>query len=206
MAAARTERQHYDSTLKALKSQLVAETEPDWQKLLNEDPIEYVKQNAIHQARRERLAAVESEQRRVAELNAADQQRALQGHLVEEERRLNSAIPEWTDAKRAKADKDEIAEYARSLGFSDAELSGIYDHRAVIALREAALYRKMVAAAKKKVESVKDGPKTSRPGNMQVSTVDKGLAAARDRFGKTGNVKDAGAVLNRLLAPKPKGI
>jgi len=205
LTAVREERQHYAQALTTLKAQLSAETEPDWQKLINEDPIEYVRQDAIHRRRRESLAAVESEQHRLAEIAAADQQKQLTAHIEEEERKLVATLSEWADPKKAKVERERVIEYAREIGFTDGELAGLYDHRAVIALREASLYRKMVAEAKKKVESVKDAPKTSRPGNMQTQVVDKGLTASRDRFYQSHSIRDAGAFMNRLLAQKPKG-
>lgn len=202
----RVERQHYAQTLTALKAQLSTTDEPDWQKLLSDDPLEYVRQDAVHRARKERLAAIESEQHRLAQQSQVDQQKALQVHVQSEEQKLHAAIPEWSDAKKAKFDREAIVEYAHSVGFSDAELSTLYDHRAVIVMREAALYRKMVNGAKQKIEANKGAPRTARPGNMQQRVVNKDLAAAKGQFEKTPNVKAAGAVLNRLLAPKPKGI
>lgn len=198
-AAVREERQRYANVLQTMESQLTATKEPDWAKLFEEDPIEASKQFAMHQSRKEQLAQVRAEQKRVAEANAQEQQRQLQTIIAEEEQKLVSKIKEWSDPKKAKAEKETVLEYARSLGYTDTELSQLYDHRAVIALREAALYRQMATNAQGKVEKSKDNPKTLKPGNTPSKVVDKNLKAAKSQFASAPTVQNAAAVFKQTL-------
>jgi len=200
--AAREERQQYAKQLEQIKSQLAQDSEPDWATLVNTDPIEYVRQRAAWDQRKDRLAAINEEQKRVNELKARDEQNRLQAQILEEERKLHLALPDWKDPRKSKAEREGVIDYARSVGFSDAELGSLYDHRALVIMREAYLYRKMVAEAKKTVEKAKDAPKTAKPGNLQSRVVDPNLAAARDRFDKSRTWKDAGAVLAQRLTTR----
>lgn len=194
----KTEREQYAQGLQALKSQLATAQEPDWAKLADEDPIEFVKQKELHRDRKEKLALVEQEQRKVAELQTYEQQRALQTYIQEEQVKLTDAIPGWKDAKTAQAEKEKIANFALSLGYSEADIAQIYDHRAVVALRKAALYDEMMSKAKSQVEKAKDSPKTARPGNLQ-PVPNKQLLAQKERLKSSGSIADAAGLAKLLL-------
>ena len=194
----KAEREQYAQGLQALKSQLATVQEPDWAKLADEDPIEFVKQKELHRDRKEKLALVEQEQRKVAELQAYEQQRALQTYIQEEQAKLADAIPAWKDAKTAQAEKEKIASFALSLGYSEADIAQIYDHRAVVALRKAALYDEMMSKAKSQVEKAKDSPKTARPGNLQ-PVPNKQYLAQKEKFKSSGSLSDAAGLAKLLL-------
>jgi hypothetical protein len=194
----KAEREQYAQGLQALKSQLATAQEPDWAKLADEDPIEFVKQKELHRDRKEKLALVEQEQRKVADLQTYEQQRALQTYIQDEQVKLTQAIPEWKDAKTAQTEKEKIASFALSLGYSEADIAQIYDHRAVVALRKAALYDEVMSKAKSQVEKAKDGPKTARPGNLQ-PVPNKQYLAQKEQFKSTGSLKDAAGLAKLLL-------
>lgn len=193
----KSEREEYQRALETIKTQFTAGQEPDWQKLYNEDPIEFLKQKEVFRDRKERLTLIEQEQRRIAELQSQEQQKALSKYLEVEQSKLLDALPEWKDANKAKAEKEKIAAYAVSLGFTEAEVAQIFDHRAVVTLRKAALYDEMMSGAKAKVEKAKDSPKTAKPGTPQ--SANRTTLAARDQFQKSGNVRDAGAFIKQLM-------
>jgi FtsZ-binding cell division protein ZapB len=196
--AVKAEREQYSRTLEALKGQLQSATEPDWERLSNEDPIEFVKQKELHRDRKDKLQAIEQEQRRVADLQSQEQQRAFVRFVEEEQSKLLDAIPEWKDAKKATAEKEKIAKFALSLGYSEADIAQIYDHRAVTALRKAALYDEMMSKAKSQTEKVKDSPKTSAPGNLMPASRVKEFAKARDNLRERGNIDSFVAAFNAL--------
>jgi len=184
------EREQYSNALKVLKDQLNDVQEPDWQRLQAEDPIEYLKQKELYRDRKEKLALVEQEQRRVAELQTQEQQKAFQKYIQDEHSNLLDALPEWKDAKVAKAEKEKIANFALSLGYTEADISQIYDHRAVVALRKAALYDEMMSKAKTQTEKVKDSPKTVTPGSLQPSLKSREFKEKREQLRATGRVND----------------
>jgi hypothetical protein len=190
LAAVRREREDYSNTLAALKSQLQSVSEPNWETLAEQDPIEFVKQKELHRDRKEKLQALDAEQRRVADLQTQEQQRAFQNYLQEEQVKLTQAIPDWKDADKARADKEKIANFALSLGYSEADIAQIYDHRAVVALRKAALYDEMMSKAKVQTEKVKDGPKTVTPGSPLPASRAKEFSRSREQLKSSGKVDD----------------
>jgi hypothetical protein len=188
--AVKAEREQYAHTLTALKQQLQSVNEPDWDRLQNEDPIEFVKQKEIHRDRKDKLQALDMEQRRVADLQTQEQQRAFQNYLQDEQVKLTHAIPEWKDADKAKTEKEKIASFALALGYSDADIAQIYDHRAVVALRKAALYDEMMTKAKSQTEKVKDSPKSVSPGNPLPASKAREFSKSREQLRQSGKVDD----------------
>jgi hypothetical protein len=69
-------------------------------------------------------------------------------------------------------------------------LAQIYDHRAVVALRKAALYDEMMSKAKSQTETVKNGPKTVTPGSPLSANKAKEFSKQREQLSRTGKVDD----------------
>ena len=187
--AARVEREQYKQGLEALKSQIMSVAEPDWERLMAEDPIEFVKQKELFRDRKDKLAALQAEQYRVSQRDAAEQQKRLSQIVSEEQAKLVTLIPEWSDGTKAKAEKEKIVEYGLSIGFTEQELNSLYDSRAVLALRQAMLYRDMVANAKVKKENVKVSP-TAKPGTLRPNSQARTAAEAKERLRASGKEKD----------------
>jgi hypothetical protein len=197
-SAVKAEREQYTNALKLLEGQLKSQEENiDWARLEQEDPIAFATKKLKERDRRDQLLLVQQEQQRVAHLQADEQRKALEKYVQEEQAKLADVIPEWKDAKVAKAEKEKLSGFLEKLGYSQAEISQIYDHRAVVALRKAYLYDEMMSGAKTKVEKAKDSPKTSRPGNLQPQR-SKDYVAAREQFAKTGKVDDFVSAFKKL--------
>jgi hypothetical protein len=200
-AAVKQEREQYANALKVLESQLTTEEQVDWARLESEDPIAYATKKLKDRDRKDQLALVQQEQQRIAYLRAEEERKALLVHVQTEQAKLADAIPEWKDAKVAKAEKEKLSSYLQGLGYSEADISQIYDHRAVVTIRKAALYDEMMSKAKTTTEKVGNSPKTARPGNLQPQT-SKEFAQAREQLRKTGKPADAVAALNHILRVK----
>ena len=200
-AAIRAEREQYAQLLGALQQQLdsVGEQPVDWDRLYAEDPIEWVRQRELARDKQERAIAIQSEQQRLSQLTAQQQAEQMKTKLVEEQELLISAVPEWKDPQKAKAEKALLVEFGRKIGFSEEELKNVYDHRAVIALRKAALYDQMVSKRKDIKPVVNNGPRPVKPSAAgKVSTTTEGTRA-KQRLAKTGRVDDAARAIELLL-------
>jgi hypothetical protein len=198
--AIRAEREQYAQLLGALKQQLEsAETPVDMDRLRDEDPIEWVRQSEIRRQKQEKLAAIQSEQQRLSEL--AQQQRAqeLQAHLASQQEALLQAVPEWKDSKKAQAEKALLVEFGKKIGFSDEELKNVYDHRAVIALRKAALYDQMMSKRGQIKPVVNNGPRPAKPSAAGRVSQTTEATRAKQRLAKTGRVNDAVSAIELLL-------
>ena len=199
-AAIRAEREQYAQLLGALKQQLEsAEAPPDLDRLYNEDPIEWVRQRELLRDKQEKLAAIQSEQARLSQLTEQQRAKELQAHLASQQEALIQAVPEWKDPKKAQAEKALLVEFGKKIGFSDEELKNVYDHRAVIALRKAALYDQMMSKRGQIKPVINNGPRPAKPSAAgRVSTTTE-ATRAKQRLAKTGRVNDAVSAIEHLL-------
>jgi hypothetical protein len=187
------ERQRYAQGLAQLQAQLTQTagepTQEYWDKLYEEDPLEFVKQREAQRDREKAMQVVQQEQAQL-----------IQQHVASEQVKLVERIPEWKDTDVATREKAGLINFAQRVGFTNDELSQVVDSRLVDVLRRAYLYDQLQQekpVAKKKVakapKMVKGGkPKTSR----DVASEKK--RKAFDRLKKTGS-KDAAVdfLLNR---------
>jgi hypothetical protein len=199
-SAIRAERQQYAQLLGALKQQLESTEAPvDMDRLYNEDPIEWVRQSEVMRQKQDKLAAIQSEQQRLSQLTAQQRAQEMQAHLATQQEALIQAVPEWKDSKKAKAEKALLIEFGQKIGFSEEELKNVYDHRAVIALRKAALYDQMMSKRGQIKPVVNNGPRPAKPSAAgRVSTTTESTRA-KQRLAKSGRVNDAASAIELLL-------
>ena len=199
---ARQERQQYAQNLQYLQQQMqsLQEPEPDWNKLEREDPVGYAVQREKWREKREKQQALVAEQQRLTQRQQQEQERYAEQQLVAERERLLEAVPEWKDPEAMKADRERIIRTGKSLGFTEKDLEQVYDHRALVALRKAALYDDLMEK-QKTVGQRKKPPatrtKTSTPGTTKSKQQVQSSAVKRkkQRFAKSRSVKDAAGLI-----------
>ena len=198
--AVRAERAQYAQMLGALQAQLQGtETQIDWDRLYHEDPIEWVRQKEVMRERQEKFQAIQFEQQRMAQLSQQEQQQQLASHLQEQHTKLLEIIPEWKDPAKAKAEKQLLVEFGQKTGFTPEELKAIVDHRAVVALRKAALYDQMMTKRKAITPVTNNGPRPAKPGAAGRVSQTTEAVRAKQRLAKTGRVDDAASAIYQLL-------
>jgi hypothetical protein len=134
------ERQAYAQKLQALDSFLTQQNKGvDLDVLKETDPIGYAVAVAEQSQREKQLAVVRQEQQRIAQQQQAEQQASLQTHLRQESEKLVGLIPELA-TPHGDAIRKQIRDYAKSVGWTDQELSSVYDSRAVVSLYKAMKY------------------------------------------------------------------
>jgi hypothetical protein len=205
--AVRAERQQYSQLLTALQQQVMqsAPPEPDWNRLRNEDPIEFAAQWAEQQQRQQRMASIQAEQARLAEIQRYEQAQQVTAVVNEERKVLEQVIPEWRDPDVAKREKGELVEFGRKIGFKTEELASITDHRAVVALRKAYLYDKLMSRkAEVKPKPAANAAPVLKPGAATSAKKTSELVKAKQRLAKTGSVNDAASAFESLLLGKGK--
>lgn len=122
--------------------------QPPNQALLDDDPLEYMRQERHYNAAVQRLNAVQAEQQRAAQLMQSQEQALRQQALREAVKQLPDLIPEWRDKARAKKEIPQLAEYLKGNGFSDEEVNLGTDPRAFKLARKAWLFDQMMAQKK----------------------------------------------------------
>ena len=197
----RTERQQYSQLLGSLQAQLQQNAAPqvDLDRLYNEDPIEWVRQKELARDAEKVHAAIQSEQQRLSHIQAQEQYQSMQAHLAQQQDAMLKAIPEWANPDKAKAEKTLLIEWGQKLGFSSDELKNIFDHRAVVALRKAALYDQMMTKRGNIRPAVNNGPKPAKPGAAGRMDNTTDARRSQQRLAKTGRVNDAASAIEHLL-------
>ena len=193
------ERQAYAQKLQALDSFLSQQNKGEDLEVLKEtDPIGYAVKVAEQSQREKQLAVVRAEQQRIAQQQQAEQQQNLQNHLKAESEKLASVIPELSTPK-GDAIRKEIREYAKSVGWSDQELSSVYDHRAVLTLYKAMKFEQLQKGKPETLKKVQQAPKMLKPGTSTPSTKSSQEKQVMQKLRQTGKVRDAAAAFERFL-------
>ncbi|MEX3614673.1 MAG: hypothetical protein VB141_13180, partial [Burkholderia gladioli] len=205
-AQAREDRANYQQGVEQVSMLLkqLTPTEPtqeQWDALHAQDPQEWTRQREYWRSWKEQQAALANEQAQLAQRQQTDFAKTLQERFTDEARKLQDAIPEWRDSKLAKAEKDAIREYAYLMGFTPEDVNMTVDHRVFVMARKAMLYDKlMTTKATLKPGAPPQTTKVVRPGTQGTKPVARtAVAEARQRLVKTGNVRDAAALLEKLI-------
>lgn len=179
--------------------------EPDWAALKKSDPVKYAETRAAYQDRKDKLDAVRAEIER-AHTEAEETARGEFQRILElEMERLEAALPEWADPEvRSTEQKKLVATAVSTYGFTEDEVKGVVDHRAILILRDAMRYRELQERGSEARDVVRKSRK--RSATLQPGNVTRGRNAkqrkpnpARKRLAQSGRVDDAAAALFDLL-------
>jgi len=193
--------------MQVLEKEMVGDYQAvNWEQLRVTDPAEYAARRQEFSDKQNNLEAMKNQLASGAQSLTEEQNREMDikrnEHLAEQGELLLAAIPEWNDPEVAKEEKSAIGEFMVSkYGFTDEDLQGLTDHRAILIVRDAMKYREgktKVDVATKKVRKL---PKISRPGKNKKTTNNQSKAAKarRIRLKESGSVKDAAALLYDMI-------
>lgn len=193
------ERQAYAKKLQALDSFLTQQHQGvDLEVLKETDPIGYAVAVAEQSQREKQLAVVRNEQQRIAQQQQAEQQASLQAHLRTESEKLVSLIPELA-TPQGDAVRKQIRDYAKSVGWTDQELSSVYDSRAVQTLYKAMKYEQLQKSKPELNKKLQSAPKMMRSGTSVPVTKSSQDKQVMQRLRETGKVADAAKAFERFF-------
>ncbi len=170
----------------------------DMETLRKTDPTKWLfekeRQREI-QDRRNRIA-YEAEQMELQQQRLS--QAALVEHTRSEFKKIAKAYPEFADPKTAKTERDSLYETAKYYNYSPQEVDSVRDHRALLVLRDAKLWRQHLAKQAKTGEARSEPRPLLKPGAKKTSTAtreQRELRALRDKARQTGRPDDVAATL-----------
>jgi hypothetical protein len=176
--------------------------EPDWDKEFAADPMKarelqryYEKANGFRQ---QLQAQMQEANQKMAQSNQAQ----LAAFAEEESARFEAANRKtWSDPKKKAKDLESMRRTGLATGFSEEELSQVYDSRMLQVLLKASKYDRMMAAKPKPVIRQPQGkPISPGAGSAKQRTAHKGVSSAMKRLNRTGSMEDAAVVFDQLLA------
>lgn len=182
--------------------QLLAEFQGvDWNRLRTEDPARWAVANQDFQNRanaiQNHLTQVQAQQQQIAQ----EAQKQLPQRLAAERDKMLDAVPEWRDQTKFQAARTELSSYARNRGFSDAEISNIFDHRFMLVLRDASQFAQLQAKGSTAAKIVRAAPQMANPGaRISRDPVAAARTQAKSQFQKNPRDQDAAAKYFGTLA------
>jgi hypothetical protein len=197
---ARYLRDQYAERLQVIEQMLNQQPETENLEYLKEtDPIGYAVKVAELSQREKQLAQVQAERQRIAQQQDQERQEQL-GHVIQAEaRKLAEAIPEYADPQKGEVARRELREFGQKLGFTEQELSGVYDSRQVLTLWKAMQYDKLQSAKPGITKKVNEAPKVMKSGVSQPRDGSDEMKKLKARAKQTGRVADAAKAFERFL-------
>jgi len=172
----------------------------DAEKLLDTDPLRYMKWDA-HQ---KKIQAVQSQMQAVQQRTAEELNRKWEEFSTEQDKLFHEKLPDMADPVKAEKITKAAVSYLTNSGFEPEELTKLWHGKAGISLRdarvqliiaEAVKYREAQEAAKKaKTQTV---PPVQRPGVAQPKGASDAakLKELSAQLTRTGSARDAAALL-----------
>ena len=198
---ARQVRDEYSQKLQAVQQFLVGsnDSREDLAAMKENDPIGYAVKVAEMTEKKEQLQLVQAEQQRIAQQQQADRSAQMQRIVEQESQKLAQSLPEFSDKTKGEHIKNEIRNYGKQVGFTDEELSSVYDSRHVLTLHKAMMYDKLVKSKPGMKKKVSNAPKMVKSGAKVKQSVTDRTKKQMQRLKQTGSARDAAALFENLL-------
>jgi hypothetical protein len=198
---ARQVRDDYAQKLQAVEQFLTGtnDTPEDLAAMKENDPIGYAVKVAEMTEKKEQLQAVQAEQKRIADQQQSDRTAQMQEFVQKEAQKLAESLPEFSDKAKGEQLRSEIRNYGKKVGFTDEELSQVYDSRHVLVLHKAAQYDKLMAGKAGVKKKVAKAPKTVKSGAKVKQNVTDIQKKQMKRLQQTGSARDAAAIFENFI-------
>ena len=194
-------RDTYAQRLQAIEQFLTSgqESSEDLVYMKENDPIGYAVKVAELTEKKEQLAQIRAEQQRIAQQQQAEQQQSVAQLVQQEAQKLSQVLPEFSDPTKGEQIRNEIRNYGKSAGFTDQELSQVYDSRHVLMLHKAMMYDKLQKSKPAVNKKVAQAPKMVKSGT-KVKEGNRDIRKQQlNKLKQTGKVRDAAALFENFI-------
>ena len=198
---ARKVRDDYAQKLQAVEQFLTGtnDSPEDLAAMKENDPIGYAVKVAEMTEKKEQLQTVQSERERLAQEQNAVRADEMQKFVANEAQKLTQSLPEFSDKAKGEQIRNEIRNYGKKVGFTDDELSQVYDSRHVLVLHKAAQWDKLQSSKSGVKKKVAKAPKTLKGGAKVKQTVTDKQKKQQRRLLQTGDARDAAALFENFI-------
>ena len=163
---------------------------PD-QELARKDPMKYNAELGRYMQERDQYDQFMSQTQALTAQQSEAQERARQAYLAQQAEYLKQVIPEFADPDKGGQLRQRLVQVGTEYGFSQDELGGITDARAVQVLNDARRWRELQASKGQATQKADKARPVVKPGakktNSKVNQRDK----AKQRLKQTGRIDDA---------------
>jgi hypothetical protein len=200
IAEANQLRDQYSQRLQMVEQMLSQQPQENLEALKETDPIGYAVKVAEQQQKEKQLQVVQAERFRIAQMQQAEQAEAISKHVATEAEKLAQALPEYADKEKGETVRKELRSFAKSVGWTDQELSSVYDSRAVLTLYKAMQYDKLMSGKAEVNKKVADAPRMLKgSASTQRSPDQEQVRKQKQQLKSSGRVADAAKVFERFI-------
>ena len=173
----------------------------NWQQLQDTNPTEFNSKYVAYQHRFGQLQQLAQQLAAERQKQTAGLQEKAKSWLEEQGKLLKIKVPEWSDDVKRTQDRAVIAEYLKGHGITAQEFEQVQDHRYLAVLRDASKWAELQKQKPATMKKLKLAPKILKAGSKQSKEARDAIASKDDsaRLQRSGKVRDATAVLKRLL-------
>jgi len=198
---ARKVRDDYSSKLQAIEQFLNGQNDnpAELAAMKENDPVGYAVKVAEMTEKKEQLQTIQAERARLAQEQQTESQAQMQKFVEQEQIKLAESLPEFSDKTKGEQVRNDIRSYGKKMGFTDEELSQVYDSRHVLVLHKAAQYDKLMAGKAGVKKKVAKAPKTVKSGAKVKQNVTDIQKKQMKRLQQTGSARDAAAIFENFI-------
>jgi hypothetical protein len=209
----------YEAALPALLQSMQAQVAEEFADIQNMADVERMAREdfpryALWYAQQKKLAAVAQELHAVQHRQAHELQARWAHFAQREDELMNEQVPELLDPDKAPKLRESALGVLRDRGFTDGELSALYngqaglslrDHRIQLLILDAVRWRE--AQAKARQAEARPVPPVQRPGVAQgrAGASDADIQALRQKLERSGSIRDAAALRAAQLKAARRG-
>tara|TARA_R110000803_G_scaffold56920_1_gene114481 strand:+ start:11022 stop:12014 length:993 start_codon:yes stop_codon:yes gene_type:complete len=165
--------------------------------LFNKDPIGYMEAKLEYDDAKVEFDKQQSSIQQAYTQQSQQMEHAKAVHLKGEMQKLSQIIPEFSNPEKAGKLKDDLISGGVRLGFSEAELAEVSDHRALVTLYKAMKYDQIIEGRGKAEQKSTGARKMIKPGAKKSTSLSK--TKARDgvaaRMKQTGDINDVASYI-----------
>ena len=198
---ARKVRDDYSPKLQAIEQFLNGQNDnpAELAAMKENDPVGYAVKVAEMTEKKEQLQTIQAERARLAQEQQTESQAQMQKFVEQEQIKLAESLPEFSDKTKGEQVRNDIRSYGKKVGFTDEELSQVYDSRHVLVLHKAAQYDKLMAGKAGVKKKVAKAPKTVKSGAKVKQNVTDIQKKQMKRLQQTGSARDAAAIFENFI-------
>ena len=165
--------------------------------LKENDPIQYAIKVAEQTETNKKINLLRQERAKVQQQQQAYQAQQQHAVVANEAKMLSEKVKEFSDPKKAEQIKNDIRSFGKSVGFSDQELSQVYDHRHVLILQKAMEYDKLQQSKAGVNKKLSNAPRMAKKGKKVVNA--DTYTKQKKRLRTSGSLDDATSVFKNFI-------
>lgn len=175
--------------------------EPDWDAEFQKDPAKARELQRYYERANGFRAQLRAQMEDAAKKQAESTHTQLAAFAEEESSKFEAMNRKnWSDPHKKAKDLSSMRKTGLASGFTEEELSQVYDSRMLMVLLKASKYDRMMAAKPKPVVRTTNKPIPPGAGSARQRTAQKGVNSAMKRLNRTGSIEDAAAVFDQIIA------